>query len=84
MSRLNYMFNKVDINTHYLAYRTCSVPCVLYMLSAPGPRHTVNITENSSTVHVSRRVDRISYETLVPSDRSSTRRDTVRQVKLLL
>ena len=24
------------------------VPCVLYMLSALGPRHTVNITENSS------------------------------------
>ena len=27
---------------------TLGVPCVLYMLSAPGPRHTVNITENSS------------------------------------
>ena len=25
------------------------VPCVLYMLSAPGPRHAVNITENSSS-----------------------------------
>ena len=27
------------------------VPCVLYMLSAPGPRHAVNITENSSSKH---------------------------------
>ena len=28
------------------------MPCVLYMLSAPGPRHTVNITENSSSTRV--------------------------------
>ena len=44
-------FQYIEENTFWKRFQAnnfLGVPCVLYMPSAPGPRHTVTITEKSS------------------------------------